>query len=67
MIKKTDIYFILGAILLFLPFIMSNDIFDFYIKFNHDHSLITSFIKFAILATMGEVIGLRIKTGSYYK
>ena len=67
MIKKTDIYFILGAILLFLPFIISNDVFDFYIKFNHDHSLITSFIKFAILATMGEVIGLRIKTGSYYK
>jgi len=67
MIKKKDILFILGAILLFLPFVISKDIFDFYIKFNHDHSLITSFIKFGILATMGEVIGLRIKTGSYYK
>jgi len=27
--------------------------------------MIMSFVKFAILATMGEVIGLRIKTGSY--
>jgi hypothetical protein len=26
-----------------------------------------SFIKFAILATLGEVIGLRIKTGNYYR
>jgi hypothetical protein len=67
MIKKSDIIFIAGAILLFLPFVISTDVFDFYIKLNHDHALITSFIKFAILATMGEVIGLRIKTGSYYK
>ncbi len=66
MIKKKDILFILGAISLFLPFIISTDIFDFYIKFNHDHSLITSFIKFSILATMGELIGLRIRKGVYY-
>ncbi len=29
--------------------------------------MITSFIKFAILATFGEVIGLRIRTGNYYQ
>jgi hypothetical protein len=64
--RKQDIIFSIGVILLFLPFILSNDVFDFYFQFNHDHILITSFIKFAILATMGELIGLRIRTGSYY-
>ena len=32
---------------------------------NKDHGLIMSFLKFAILATLGEVIGFRIKTGGY--
>ena len=67
MIKVKDIIFFCGVVFLFLPFVISKDVFDFYIKFNQDHGLITSFIKFAVLATMGEVIGLRIKTGSYYK
>mgnify|MGYP006883086010 FL=1 len=65
--KKNDFLFIIGVIILFLPFFMSEKVYDFYISFNHDHSLITSFIKFAILATLGEVIGLRIKIGKYYK
>lgn len=67
MIKGKDILFFCGVILLFVPFAVSKDILDFYINFNHDHGLVTSFVKFAILATIGEVIGLRIKTGSYYK
>jgi len=29
--------------------------------------MVTSFIKFAILATLGEVIGLRLKSGVFYK
>ncbi len=65
-IKKQDIIFSIGVILLFLPFVLCKDVFDFYIQFNKEHALITSFIKFAILATLGEVIGLRIRTGSYY-
>lgn len=65
--KNQDIIFSIGVILLFLPFILSKDVFDFYIQFNRDHGLISSFIKFAILATLGEVIGLRIKTGTYYR
>ncbi len=67
MIKKIDLIFFAGVVLFFLPFVINKDVFDFYIQFNHDHGLITSFIKFALLATLGEVIGLRIKTGSYYK
>lgn len=29
--------------------------------------MITSFVKFAILATIGEIIGLRLRTGNYYQ
>ena len=65
--NRKDIYFILIIILAFLPFFLSEKVFDFYIQFNANHGMITSFIKFAILATLGEIIGLRIKTGSYYQ
>ncbi len=67
MIKKNDIIFLAGVTLLFLPFFVSGEVFDFYIQFNKDHELITAFIKFAILATIGDVVGLRIKTGSYLR
>ena len=63
--KRADIYFILFVILLFLPFVLSDQVFSFYEKFNHEHGLITSFIKFAVLATLGELIGIRIRTGNY--
>ena len=59
-----DIIFILLIVMLFAPF-ANNHVFDFYVNFNHEHGIITSFIKFAILATLGEIIGLRIKTGCY--
>jgi len=38
---------------------------DFYQSFNKAHGMVMSFVKFAILATMGEAIGLRIKNGVY--
>ena len=63
--KKQDLIFIVGIILLFLPFFVSDRIYDAYTHFNHYHGFIMAFIKFAILATLGEVIGLRIKTGKY--
>ncbi len=65
--KKQDIIFALGFILVFLPFFLSQAIFDFYIEFNKAHGMITSFVKFAILATIGEVIGLRLRTGNFYQ
>ena len=34
---------------------------------NATHGMWMSFIKFAILSTVGELIGLRISTGNYYK
>jgi len=65
MIKRNDVIFFTGVLLLFLPFLMSSKVYEAYISFNHSHGFVMAFIKFAILATVGELIGLRIKTGKY--
>jgi hypothetical protein len=67
MIKKQDIIFWGVIILLFLPFFVSGKVFQVYLDFNHAHGMVMAFVKFAILATMGEVIGQRIKTGKYFQ
>lgn len=63
--KKQDIIFLICFVLFFLPFYVSDSVFDLYKQFNLEHGMIMSFIKFAILATLGEAIGLRIRTGVY--
>lgn len=64
---RKDLLFLLGVVAFFLPFILFKEVFEAYYQFNLQHGVLMSFIKFFILATLGEVIGLRIKTGSYYK
>lgn len=57
---------LLLLILSFLPF----NFLETYHKeflFNSDYWYITSFLKFAILATFGELLGLRIKTGNFFQ
>jgi hypothetical protein len=61
-----DLLFFLGLIIFFLPFFLFKGLFEAYYKFNLEHGLLMSFIKFFILATLGELIGLRIKKGVYY-
>ncbi|NOU19497.1 MAG: hypothetical protein HOO91_18230 [Bacteroidales bacterium] len=63
--KRVDLIVIGACILFFLPFFISKDIYSFYNNFNANHGMVTSFIKFALLATFGEAIGLRIRTGNY--
>ena len=63
--KKSDIGLLLIFLLLFLPFILNASLLSFYNDMNKEHGLIMSFIKFAVLATLGEIIGYRIKTGGY--
>ena len=63
--KKQDLYIIIGVIIILLPFFLIEDVYTFYTKFNKDHGLVTAFIKFAVLATFGEALGLRIKEGVY--
>ncbi|MCD4769121.1 MAG: hypothetical protein K8R35_03005, partial [Bacteroidales bacterium] len=61
--KKSDIYPILFFVMIFTPFIISEKLFNGYDRFYANWPFLTSFIKFAILATTGELIGLRIRTG----
>lgn len=63
--KRSDLIFISGVLLFFLPFFVFPSVYEAYNIFNGEHGMIMSFIKFALLATLGEVIGLRIKTGKY--
>lgn len=65
--KKNDFLFIFVALAILLPFIPLPFMADLQKGFiyNSHYWLITSFLKFALLATMGEVIGLRIKTGEF--
>lgn len=63
--KTKDLLFIIAIGSIFSPFFWSENVLDAYKAFNHSHPMIMSFIKFAVLATLGEVIGLRIKTGNF--
>jgi hypothetical protein len=63
--KKSDFLFVLFFLALFIPFIILKPLFEFYESFNSEHGMVMSFFKFAILATMGEMIALRIRKGVY--
>ena len=63
--KRQDLYIVIGIIIVMLPFFVLEDVFTFYTNFNKNYGLITAFIKFAVLATFGEAVGLRIKEGVY--
>lgn len=63
--KRNDIIVIAVTALLLLPFFVSETVYNFYVDYNANHGMIMSFIKFAVLATFGEAIGLRIRTGNY--
>lgn len=65
--KKIDLYFAAFLVLLFGPFFVSEQLVDFYQTITHQHAILMSFIKFAVLATLGEVIGMRISEGCYLK
>jgi len=66
--KKSDLFFLLIALAILFPFIpfpfLKVSIQDVFL-YNEKYWLITSFIKFALLATLGEVLGQRLKTGVY--
>ncbi|MDR1719599.1 MAG: hypothetical protein LBR67_05690 [Dysgonamonadaceae bacterium] len=63
--KKQDFVFALCFVLLFLPFFLFPSLYDAYKQFNGAHGFIMAFLKFGVLSTMGEMLGLRIKTGHY--
>ena len=63
--KTKDLLFGGIIILCFLSFFISESFYNGYTEYNGSHPYIMAFFKFAILATLGEVIGLRIKKGIY--
>ena len=63
--KKQDFLFVFTLIVIFLPFFVSDALYDWYKSFNAAHGMIMSFVKFGVLATLGEILGLRISSGVY--
>ncbi len=64
--KRKDLYFIFFIVLLFLPFLVSENLGSAYKSFNAQHGFLAAFVKFFVLATSGELLGLRIRTGKYF-
>ena len=54
--KRTDIYFALAMTAIFQPFALCTPLYEWYKDFNAAHGMVMSFLKFAILSTMGEVL-----------
>lgn len=65
--KRVDFIFIIIFCTIVSPFIPFSFLKDFQTNYLYNESqwIWTSFVKFALLATLGEVIGLRIKAGVY--
>lgn len=63
--KKNDFLFIISLLAVLSAFIFIPALTAWYMMFNKEHGMIMSFFKFALLATLGEIIALRIKTGYY--
>ena len=53
--KKADIVFACAVVAVFLPFVLSEPVYEAYKSFNAAHGMIVSFIKFAVLSTAGRV------------
>lgn len=64
--KKGDIFWGLG-ILAFVLIILIPASHEVFVSFTSTHPYLGGFIKFAILATMGELLAIRITTGDYKK
>ena len=54
--KKQDFLFIILVVVVFLPFFLSDAVYDWYKSFNAEHGMVMSFLKFAILSSLGEVL-----------
>ena len=65
--KKQDLVLIVCVLALFLPFCFSETLFQVFKTSTNSPPFLMSFLKFGILATLGEIIGLRIRTGSYFQ
>ena len=63
--KRQDLYFALVMLAIFLPFFLFEPAYAWYTDVNKMHPMVMAFLKFGILATLGEMLGCRISTGNY--
>ena len=63
--KKQDFLFVFILIVIFLPFFVSDAVYGWYKSFNAAHGMVMSILKFGVLSTLGEMLGLRISAGVY--
>lgn len=63
--KKSDLVFALVLCAMFLPFVLSKEAYDFYTYMSGHHAMLMGFLQYALLATIGEMLGLRLQTGEY--
>lgn len=63
--KRQDLLFALVMLAIFVPFFVSPELYAWYKSFNAEHAMVMAFAKFALLSTLGEMLGCRITTGSY--
>lgn len=63
--NNSDKAVLCGVLIFLAPFLLFDSVYQAFIQVTNQHSFIMSGIKFAILATFGEVLGQRIRTGSW--
>ncbi|MDD2320105.1 MAG: hypothetical protein PHO83_08655 [Geobacteraceae bacterium] len=63
--KKNDFVFLCCIAAAIAPFALFQNVLDFYLEALHSHKIAMSFLQFALLATLGESIALRITQGVY--
>jgi len=64
--KLKDLVFAGIFAVIFVPFFIFPEAFEWFKSMTKEQGLLMSALKFGILATLGECLGLRIKTGNYY-
>ena len=63
-LKKGDFYW-LGGLLVFVAILVIPVTHEIFVKFSTEHAYLAGFIKFFILATMGELLAIRIVTADW--
>lgn len=63
--KRSDVYLMLLIAAIVLLFWLVPQALDTYKRWNSEHGMWMSFAKFAILATLGESLALRLRSGTY--
>ncbi len=63
--KRSDLLVCAVLLLLVLAFTFCDPLLQGYVQFNAAHGYLTAFIKFALLATFGEMLAARIRVGTY--